>query len=48
MQVDKSSFLTLIPYVAMTCMTPFVGPIADGMVRAPCTLLPLCFGPGLC
>lgn len=33
MQVDKSSFLTLIPYVAMTCMTPFVGPIADGMVR---------------
>ena len=32
MQVDKSSFLTLIPYLAMTAMMPLVGPVADGMV----------------
>ena len=31
-QVDKSSFLTLIPYLAMTAMMPLVGPVADGMV----------------
>ena len=30
--VDKSSFLTLIPYLAMTAMMPLVGPVADGMV----------------
>ncbi len=34
LNVEKSSFLTLIPYIAMTCMNPFVGPIADGWVRA--------------
>lgn len=33
LNVDKSSFLTLIPYVAMTAMTPLVGPVADGMVE---------------
>lgn len=32
LSVDKSSLLTLIPYIAMTCMTPFVGPVADGLV----------------
>lgn len=32
LNVEKSSILTLIPYVAMTCMMPLVGPIADGMV----------------
>ena len=31
--VDKSSFLTLIPYLAMTSMMPLVGPTADGMVE---------------
>lgn len=31
--VDKSSFLTLIPYLAMTAMMPLVGPTADGMVE---------------
>lgn len=30
--MEKSSLLTLIPYVSMTAMTPFVGPIADGLV----------------
>lgn len=33
LRVDKSSFLTLIPYVAMTAMTPLVGPVADGLVK---------------
>jgi ACS family sodium-dependent inorganic phosphate cotransporter len=33
LEVDKSSFLTLIPYLAMTSMMPLVGPIADGMVE---------------
>ena len=32
LNVGKSSMLTLIPYVAMTVMTPFVGPVADGLV----------------
>lgn len=32
LSVDKSSLLTLIPYIAMTLMTPFVGPVADGLV----------------
>lgn len=32
LSVDKSSLLTLIPYIAMTAMTPFVGPVADGLV----------------
>jgi ACS family sodium-dependent inorganic phosphate cotransporter len=32
LNVGKSSFLTLIPYIAMTIMTPFVGPVADGLV----------------
>ncbi len=26
--MEKSSLLTLIPYISMTIMTPFVGPIA--------------------
>lgn len=30
--MEKSSLLTLIPYISMTLMTPFVGPIADGLV----------------
>ena len=30
--MEKSSLLTLIPYIAMTVMTPFVGPVADGLV----------------
>ena len=30
--VESSSLLTLIPYLAMTAMTPFVGPVADGLV----------------
>ncbi|MEW5316085.1 MAG: hypothetical protein WDW38_007472 [Sanguina aurantia] len=33
LNVEKSSFLTLIPYVAMVCMTPLVGPVADGLVK---------------
>lgn len=33
LNVEKSSFLTLIPYIAMVFMTPLVGPIADGWVR---------------
>jgi len=33
LNVDKSSLLTLIPYVAMTAMMPLVGPVADGMVE---------------
>jgi ACS family sodium-dependent inorganic phosphate cotransporter len=32
LEVDKSSFLTLIPYLAMVAMMPLVGPVADGMV----------------
>lgn len=28
LNVEKSSLLTLIPYISMTVMTPFVGPIA--------------------
>ncbi|KAL4857945.1 putative anion transporter 6 [Chlorella vulgaris] len=32
LNVEKSSLLTLIPYVSMTLMTPLVGPIADGLV----------------
>lgn len=32
LNVEKSSLLTLIPYIAMTVMTPFVGPVADGLV----------------
>jgi ACS family sodium-dependent inorganic phosphate cotransporter len=32
LNVEKSSLLTLIPYIAMTCMTPAVGPVADGLV----------------
>ena len=31
LNVEKSSLLTLIPYVSMTLMTPLVGPIADGL-----------------
>lgn len=33
LNVEKSSYLTLIPYIAMTCMTPLVGPIADSLVK---------------
>lgn len=32
LNIEKSSLLTLIPYIAMTVMTPFVGPVADGLV----------------
>eukprot|EP00887_Chlorella_sp_A99_P002760 scaffold6.g2760.t1 len=32
LDVGKSSLLTLIPYIAMTLMTPLVGPVADGLV----------------
>ena len=32
LNVESSSMLTLIPYLAMTAMTPFVGPVADGLV----------------
>ena len=32
LNVQKSSLLTLIPYLAMTAMTPPVGPVADGLV----------------
>jgi ACS family sodium-dependent inorganic phosphate cotransporter len=33
LNVEKSSYLTLVPYVAMTCMIPLVGPVADGLVK---------------
>lgn len=33
LNVEKSSLLTLIPYIAMTIMTPLVGPVADGLVE---------------
>eukprot|EP00798_Chlamydomonas_sp_ICE-L_P027115 gene27115-2342_t len=33
LNVQKSSILTLIPYLAMTAMMPFVGPVADGLVE---------------
>lgn len=32
LKVDKSSIFTLIPYLAMVLMTPFVGPTADGLI----------------
>ncbi|KAJ9517243.1 hypothetical protein QJQ45_009152 [Haematococcus lacustris] len=32
LNVEKSSILTLIPYLAMTAMMPLVGPVADNMV----------------
>ncbi len=32
LSVEGSSLLTLIPYVSMTAMTPFVGPVADSLV----------------
>lgn len=32
LNVESSSLLTLIPYLAMTAMTPFVGPVADLLV----------------
>ena len=31
LNVENSSLLTLVPYIAMTLMTPFVGPVADGL-----------------
>eukprot|EP01025_Chloroclados_australasicus_P038713 TRINITY_DN3997_c0_g1_i1.p2 TRINITY_DN3997_c0_g1~~TRINITY_DN3997_c0_g1_i1.p2 ORF type:complete len:545 (+),score=92.95 TRINITY_DN3997_c0_g1_i1:374-2008(+) len=34
LNVQKSSLLTLIPYFAMTLMTPLVGPVADSWVRS--------------
>ncbi len=34
LNVERSSFLTLIPYIAMTAMMPLVGPVADGWVKA--------------
>lgn len=33
LNVEKSSLLTLIPYIAMTAMMPLVGPVADGWVK---------------
>lgn len=33
LDVANSSLLTLIPYIAMTAMTPFVGPVADRLVE---------------
>ena len=33
LNVQDSSFLTLIPYVAMVLMTPVVGPVADGLIK---------------
>lgn len=33
LSVQSSSLLTLIPYIAMVLMTPFVGPVADGLVK---------------
>ena len=36
--VDASSLLTLIPYVTMVAMTPFVGPVADGLVKKEWTI----------
>ncbi|PNW71660.1 hypothetical protein CHLRE_16g663600v5 [Chlamydomonas reinhardtii] len=33
LNVERSSFLTLIPYIAMTAMMPLVGPVADGWVK---------------
>lgn len=56
LNVEKSSFLTLIPYVAMVCMTPLVGPVADGLVKKGMSLTrvrKLCqglafVGPALC
>lgn len=56
LNVEKSSYLTLIPYVAMILMTPLVGPVADGLVKrgTPLTLVrKLCqgiafVGPALC
>lgn len=32
LNVRSSSLLTLIPYIAMTAMTPLVGPVADNLV----------------
>ncbi|GMH44928.1 hypothetical protein BSKO_12885 [Bryopsis sp. KO-2023] len=32
LDVQNSSFLTVIPYIAMTLMTPLVGPAADSLV----------------
>ena len=34
LNVEKSSLLTLIPYISMTVMTPFVGPIAGAFLAA--------------
>ncbi|KAG2488999.1 hypothetical protein HYH03_012438 [Edaphochlamys debaryana] len=34
LNVERSSFLTLIPYIAMTAMMPLVGPVADGWVKS--------------
>lgn len=33
LNVESSSLLTLIPYIAMVIMTPLVGPVADGLVK---------------
>eukprot|EP00898_Chlorokybus_atmophyticus_P007885 jgi/Chlat1/8098/Chrsp75S07592 len=32
LDIAKSSLLSLIPYIAMVVMTPFVGPVADSLV----------------
>ena len=33
LDVETSSLLTLVPYIAMSVMTPFVGKAADGLVN---------------
>ena len=33
LNVESSSLLTLIPYLANVAMTPFVGPVADGLLK---------------
>mmetsp|Transcript_20703 Transcript_20703/g.62399 ORF Transcript_20703/g.62399 Transcript_20703/m.62399 type:complete len:551 (+) Transcript_20703:239-1891(+) len=33
LDISNSSILTLIPYLAMIAATPFVGPVADGLVH---------------
>lgn len=32
LNVESSSLLTLVPYIAMVAMNPFVGPVTDGLV----------------
>jgi MFS transporter, ACS family, solute carrier family 17 (sodium-dependent inorganic phosphate cotransporter), other len=32
LNISESSYLTLVPYLSMVVMTPFVGPAADGLI----------------